>query len=431
VLAFGIFGRLKQRRLVAAFALLATALAAAGCGSSGGDGTGEAQGGGEPFKFGAVIPLTGAYSQYGEFMESGLKEGVRRVNEEGGILGRQVELVTRDDGGDPGQGRLAAQQLKTQEDVDFVYADVISGIAFAILPYTTSQKEVTFTNGATPGLGDPEEFPYSFQYNDLAPERVVAVSSALKQLGGTKVGILVSTNPPQEALGQGLQADLPSKYDMEVAGLETFAVDARDLTAQLQRLRAAGADALAFDGAGNDNVATVMAGMETLGWDVPVVSEPAALHGNLNEQVPPSVADQFYAVQFRIGTRTGEDVPQVAEYIEDLKEYGEITNLVYSAIATDTVFLTKWAFETAEEEIGNTDADSLRSTLEGIGEADFPEEYSLALGNPMYTEDVHTTANADYCTLWGLIRTSELVDGQYEGEYLDTSNVDPRCQSAG
>ena len=410
----------RRARLASTIAMTGAALVLASC--SGGD----EGGGNDEFTIGAVLPVSGPYSQYADFMTAGLEEGVARVNADGGIDGRKVKLKIRDDGGDPGQGRLAAQELVEKNQVDFLYADVISGVSLAILPYTSGRKVVTFSNGATPEIGDVKKYPYSFQYNDLAPERVVAVSAALKKLGATKVGVLVSTNPPQEALGKGLKESLTSKYDLGFAGLQSFAVDAKDLTAQLQRLRTAGADAIAFDGAGNDNVATVMSGMESLDWDVPVVSEPAALHGNLAEQVPSDLADQFYAVQFRVGAALPDQPESVPAYIDALKARGKITNLVYSAVATDTIQLIKWAYEEAASS-GKADADGIRKALEGISDAKFSQDQLLTIGNPQYSADDHSTSSADYCNLWALIKASDLVDGQYEGEALSLKGIDDRC----
>ena len=68
------------------------------------------------------------------------------------------------------------------------------------------------------------------------------VGAALKKLGGKRVGILVSTNPPQVALGDGLNAELKPKYGLEVVGYEKYGIKSTDYTPQLQALKDAGAD---------------------------------------------------------------------------------------------------------------------------------------------------------------------------------------------
>jgi branched-chain amino acid transport system substrate-binding protein len=378
----------------------------------------RAQAPSKPFIFGAVLPKTGAYSQYGDFTEQGLRAGIKEINDKGGILGRKVEFVVRDDASNPGRSLLAAKELLTEQNVDFLYPEIISGLVLATLPYASESKVFTVSNGASPLIGDAKKFPYSFQLSDLATKRLPAMAAAMKKLGGTKVGILVSTNPPQVALGDALNADLVSKYGMQVAGYKQFTVDSKDLTPQLQGLRDAGADIIAFDTAARDNVRVAMAGMQTLGWKAKLVTEPAALYGDLREQVPEPVADQFYAVNYRIGTRYGSPSPELKAFIDDMKQIGPIQNLAISAIARDVVFLVKWASETAQSEHGNATSDSIKTVLETMSKRQLPAGYSLALENPGYNAGDHTTANANYSQFWGLIHVSPLVDGAYEGEPL-------------
>ena len=372
----------------------------------------------KPFQFGAVLPKTGAYSQYGDFTEQGLRAGVNEINDKGGILGRKVELVVRDDASNPGRSLLAAKELFTEHNVDFLYPEIISGLALATLPYTSENKIFTVSNGSSPLIGEAKKFPYSFQLADLATKRLPSMAAAMKKLGGTKVGILVSTNPPQVALGDALNAELATKYGMQIAGYKQFTVDTKDLSPQLQSLRDAGADIIAFDSAARDNIRVVMAAMQTLGWKAKLVTEPAALYGDLREQVPEAVAGQFYAVNYRIGTRYGTPSSDLKAFIDDMKQIGPIQNLAISAVARDSVFLVKWAFETAQHENGNTTSDSIKTVLESIGKRQLPPGYSLALGNPGYNAGDHTTANADYSQFWGLIHVSPLIDGTYEGEPL-------------
>jgi branched-chain amino acid transport system substrate-binding protein len=373
----------------------------------------------KPFVIGAVLPKTGAYSQYGDFTEPGLRAGVKQVNELGGILGRKVQIIFRDDASNPGRSVLAAKELVGEQKVDFLYPEIISGLALAVLPYATEEKLVTISNGATPQIGDATKFPYSFQLADLATKRAPAMVAAMKKLGGRKVGILVSTNPPQVALGDQLANDLPKKYGMEVAGHKQFSVDAKDLSPQLQSLRDAGADIVAFDSAARESLRVVMTGMQTLGWKVNVVSEPALLYGDLTQQVPAPVHKQFFAVNYRVGTRSGPPSPALQSFIKDMKEHGPITNLAIGAVARDVVLLVKWAWETAQKEKGNTSADSVKAVLESLGTRTYAANYSLVLGNPRYSAKDHTTSQADYSQFWGLIRVSPAVDGAYEGEPLE------------
>lgn len=372
-----------------------------------------------PFVVGVTIPKSGAAAQFGPLVENGMRVAITHINEEGGILGRKVTLEVRDSGSNPQRAVLAAKELVEEAKVDFLFPEIVSGLALAVLPYTTEKKMITITNASAPQIGDAKQYPYSFQFGDLANRRAPAMASAMKKLGGKRVGILVSTNPGNIATGEQLQAELPSKFGMQVAGYRTYEGSAKDLTAQLQALKDGGADIIAFDAAIRDSIRAVMTSLQTLGWNVKVVCGVAPLSGDLKELVPAPMAANFHAINYRVGTRSGPNRPELVQFINELKKAGPINNIAFPAIARDILYMVKYSYDKAAKEKGSASADNVKAVLEGLGTAkDYPARYSLVLGNPRYNAGDHTAANVDYSKLWGLVRTSTPVDGQYEGEDL-------------
>jgi branched-chain amino acid transport system substrate-binding protein len=77
---------------------LAVGLVAVGCGSSDkGNGSGDSK---APIKIGASLPLTGDFSEPGKAARQGYQVWQNMVNEQGGLLGRKVQIVVRDDASD-------------------------------------------------------------------------------------------------------------------------------------------------------------------------------------------------------------------------------------------------------------------------------------------------------------------------------------------
>jgi branched-chain amino acid transport system substrate-binding protein len=373
----------------------------------------------KPFLIGVTIPKSGGAAQFGPLIESGMNVAVAQINQNGGILGRKVELVVRDSASNAQRAVLAAKDLVEEQKVDFLFPEIVSGLALAVLPYTTENKIITITDASAPKIGDAAAYPYSFQFGDLANKRAPAMGSAIKKLGGKKVGILVGDNPGTIANGDQLAAELPAKFGMEVVGKKVFAVDAKDLTANLQALKDAGADTIAFDAPTRDGIRAVMTGMQTLGWSAKVVSGVAALSGDLKELVPEPVRGQFFAINYRVGTITGPTSPELQQFIDALKKSGPITNIAFPAIARDILYMVKWSYEKAAKEKGAATPDNVKAELESIGTAaDYLPQYSFVLGNPHWTSTDHSTANVDYSKLWGLVRVSTPIDGRYEGEEL-------------
>jgi branched-chain amino acid transport system substrate-binding protein len=88
----------RVRWLIAALMAVALlAVVAAGCGDDDGDSASQGGGGGEPIKIGASLPLTGEFSEPGKAAKQGYEVWQAMVNDAGGLLGRQVELVIKDD----------------------------------------------------------------------------------------------------------------------------------------------------------------------------------------------------------------------------------------------------------------------------------------------------------------------------------------------
>src|SRR4051812_29414715 len=79
--------------------LAAAALVAAGCGGSSGGGGGGGDNG-QPMKIGASLPLTGDFSEPGKAARQGYQVWQKMINAQGGLLGRKVQIVVKDDASD-------------------------------------------------------------------------------------------------------------------------------------------------------------------------------------------------------------------------------------------------------------------------------------------------------------------------------------------
>ena len=136
--------------LVAVLALLA-----AGCGGDDEEGTG-----GAPIRIGASLPLTGDFSEPGEAAKRGYEVWVDLVNKNGGLLGRPVEIVIKDDQSDQNLVVTDYNALISQDKVD-----LLLGTFSSLLNLPASA--VAERNGMVyvePAGGSPEMFSRGFKY---------------------------------------------------------------------------------------------------------------------------------------------------------------------------------------------------------------------------------------------------------------------------
>ena len=91
----------------------------------------------EILKVGLVAALSGQSAKSGEAITRGLTIAIDEINASGGILGRQVELLRRDDESNPNKGLLAARELVQKEEV----AVLFGGLDTPCLLYTSDAAD--------------------------------------------------------------------------------------------------------------------------------------------------------------------------------------------------------------------------------------------------------------------------------------------------
>ncbi|MCF7953439.1 MAG: ABC transporter substrate-binding protein [Spirochaetales bacterium] len=91
----------------------------------------EAEGGDDTVLIGVSAPITGDFAANGNYIRTGLIYGASVLNENGGIKGREVELVIEDSKGDPSEGVLIAQRFIQNDDIVAVVGDFSSSVSMA------------------------------------------------------------------------------------------------------------------------------------------------------------------------------------------------------------------------------------------------------------------------------------------------------------
>ena len=85
----------------------------------------------EPIKIGVTGPFTGGSSSMGVSMRDGVKLAVEEINKAGGVLGRQLQTVERDDEAKNERGVQIAQELINKEKVTATVGFINTGVALA------------------------------------------------------------------------------------------------------------------------------------------------------------------------------------------------------------------------------------------------------------------------------------------------------------
>ncbi len=169
-----------KARLATVFSLIVLVLTAAGCGSSSSDDSGS-----NDFRVGLEAPLSGEQSVLGRGMLKGAQLAAAQLNERGGILGRQIEIVPIDDAADPATGVEAAKSA-IADGLDGIVGPYNSGVGIETLPLYIDAGLVPIrltSDNSTNGLGFTLQ-PMTYQ---IAP---VASQALTDWLGAQTVAIV-------------------------------------------------------------------------------------------------------------------------------------------------------------------------------------------------------------------------------------------------
>ncbi|GJD49263.1 Leu/Ile/Val-binding protein [Methylobacterium crusticola] len=343
---------LHRRALLVALALGAAAVPAA------------AQ---DPVKVGLVAALSGQSAKSGEAITRGLQVAIDEINAGGGVLGRRIELVRRDDESNPAKGLVAARELVQREKVAVVFGGIDTPVSMAIVPFANGAKApfMGVWAAGTPITRNGAAENYVFRVSavdELVDEALVAQAA---RKGARKPGLMLINNPWGESNEAGLKKALAAA-GLPAAGIEKFGNDDIDMVPQLARLREGGADAL-FLVANVQPAAQVVRSLDRMGWPVPVVSHWGPAGGRFTELGGPRAETvdmvQTYSFSGRLSPKGEAVLAALKARYPEIRTLSDVTPAVGIANAYDAMHLAALAIARA----GSTEGPAVRAAFYEIG----------------------------------------------------------------
>ncbi len=278
------------RRTAVAAATLSLALVAAACGGPGGGGGGA--GGDAPgvtddtIKLGTTQPLTGpaapGYSKIAKAMEAYFEH----VNAEGGIHGREIELIVEDDGYNPTITAEKTRKLVLQDEVFALVGALGTPTHTAVLDFIRQNKvpDLMVSSGSL-SWNQPDKYPYTFGWQtDYTREGKVLATYAEENLSGKTY---CSFGQGDDLGADGVAGVKTILGDDALAAEESYSVSNTNVAPQIGELQAAGCDVV-FGFMIPAFTALALGTAAQLGYEAQWVissvgADPAALKGYLKE----------------------------------------------------------------------------------------------------------------------------------------------------
>ena len=241
-----------------------------------------------PIPIGLTTPLTSGVALLGVQAKLGLEDAVEEINAAGGIGGKKLKLSVEDATGSAMTALNTFNRLMDEKPVA-LFSSMIS-------PHVFTQNEaigkggtpvlVAGTNGQLMKRGNPWMVRFHVHDGQLAEAVPTYVVETLKK---SKPAIITVSDDYGLGASKGLQAQF-EKLKIKPVAVESYGLNDKDMSAQLSKIRDAGADVIVLWGRPGD-VALVMKQRKALGITLPVIGNASAVAATTLANLTPEEAD--------------------------------------------------------------------------------------------------------------------------------------------
>ncbi|MFT0532741.1 ABC transporter substrate-binding protein [Castellaniella hirudinis] len=375
----------------------------------------------DTIKIGVSGPYTGGSSSMGVSMRAGVRLAAQDINAQGGVLGRQLELIERDDEAKNERGVQISQELINREKVVATVGFINTGVTLAGTRFYQKAEIPVVVNVATGSVVsrqfEPPKYANNYVFRTSAADNIQApmiAAEAVTKRGLKKVAIMAdSTNYGQ--LGREDMEKALDKLGVKPVVVEKFNIGDVDMTAQLLRAKEAGAEALLTYGIGPE-LAQLANGMAKLGWKVPMIGSWTLAMANFIDTARVNGDGALMPQTFIQNPNTPKRKAFIDAYVQaNNPKGGVIESAVSAAQGYDSLLLLAAAIEQA----GNTQGPDIRAALEDLKA---PVEGVIMTYKQPFSVTDHETIDSPDMVYMGEVSKGRVVFAHPEDEQRSVAN---------
>jgi len=363
-----------------------------------------------PIRIGLVSPMSGPIGFLGEYMSNSARVEVDRLNAEGGLLGRKLELIARDDELRADKSVELVREFIDRDRISMLIGPSFTTNALAVKTLATQAKLIHMLPTAS-GSGVLDGAPYTFRVQEPDDLRIRALVAWAKRQNVRKIGMVVIN----DATGQGMARILPEetrRAALEYAGHEFFRADDQDLTPQVLKMREAGADALMAGTGNSSHAARIAVTAAKLNWKVQIIGI-SGLQGVSYPQLAGEAAVGTIFVATYLGWQAGVPYDRMpkrhAEHVQEVvKRFGTVEQQGVKSykgapMTADAVFVWAEAVKRAK----SLDPDAVKVEIE---KTTLPRTATPSGNQLLITPQSHEAYQAGLLFFWKWVKRP---DGTY------------------
>lgn len=388
---------MQLKRWIALGTMVAT-LAVAGCGGQGAQAPKATPGqqapaqptqpaqtaaGGNPIKIGFVVSFTGAYAALAEDQWRGAQLAAEEINAKGGLAGRPITFIPRDDKLNPGESAKVTQELIQNEKVDMIVGGMNAAANLAINEQAKKANVPVFIISQSNQINKkPDWGPYSF-HEALTPHmNGQATGRWVVENLGKKVYFLM----PDYAFGkenyESFSAVVKAAGGTEV-GADWFPLGNNDFTTYVNKIRAKKPDVLVSAALGADQVNLVKQLVSFgLNKEMKIFFAVVDLQADIAAGFQ-NIAGMYGGSNFY--WELADKIPEAKKFVEAYQKKWNVPPSGYSGYGYSAL----WAIKLAADKAGSVDKDKLVQALEGL-------EYASYKGKQFYRKCDHQAIQPIY-----------------------------------
>jgi branched-chain amino acid transport system substrate-binding protein len=231
----------------------------------------------EPIRIGSFLAVTGPAAFLGEPEKKTLELYVDKVNAEGGVLGRELELVVYDTGMTAADAVTFTKRLIEQDQVDAIIGGTTTGETMAVVKLV-EEAGVPFISlaGASVIVDPVQRWVFKTPHTDrMAVDKVY---QDMRKEGIGAIGLIGGAGGFDKSCLANAE-ELAGAHGLEIKANETYGAGDTDMTPQLTKIKNAGVEAVLFCGFGAAST-IVTKNYAQLGIELPLYHN----HGSCSKQ---------------------------------------------------------------------------------------------------------------------------------------------------
>lgn len=316
---------------------------------------------GDTIKIGANLELSGGVASFGSSISKGIELAVEEINKDGGVDGKEIEIIKVDNKSDGSEATNAAIKLTSKDEVTAIIGAATSGNTVAQAQIANDTKTILLTpSGTSPNVtvnedGSINEFAFRTSFIDPF-QGTVAANFAANELDIKKVAIFADSSSDY---AKGLAESFKETFEAsggEIVAEEAYVVKDTDFRSTLTRIKSAKPDFIFIPGY-YEEVGLIVKQAREMGIDVPLMGADGWDSPKLVELAGAEALNNTFITNHYSSEDPDEKIQTFVKNFSDKYE-GQSPD-AFNALGYDSVYLLADAMKRA----GDLDTTKIKDAL--------------------------------------------------------------------